>query len=206
MWGRTRWVDLSGGMVGAWGGRTEAEPWSEAIDPFRLPPWDEDGYPPEIENVADWIKQRGGASFSRMEAAAVARRCGLLDQQHKGYSRSYQNHRGTMFQALDGLEYYDQIRSFILKGSAAHHFIVNPGLLASEAEPVGSAVYRRLFNHDQKRELWFAAGGRCGICRVRLGSDWHADHVIPWSKGGLTIVSNGMALCPECNHRKHAKL
>jgi 5-methylcytosine-specific restriction endonuclease McrA len=70
---------------------------------------------------------------------------------------------------------------------------------------VGSAVYRRIFNHDQKRELWFAAGGRCVICRARLGPDWQADHIMPWSKGGLTIVENGQALCRTCNAWKSAR-
>lgn len=63
----------------------------------------------------------------------------------------------------------------------------------------------RAFTHDQKRDLYFLAGGRCCICRVRLGPDWHADHVIPWIEGGETTVENGQALCPTCNQRKHAK-
>ena len=61
---------------------------------------------------------------------------------------------------------------------------------------------RRAFNREQRRELWLAAGGRCTICRIKLGADWHADHVKPHSRGGRTEVGNGQALCNECNRRK----
>ena len=33
-------------------------------------------------------------------------------------------------------------------------------------------------------------------------NDWHADHVIPWSKGGATTVENGQIACVECNLAK----
>jgi superfamily II DNA or RNA helicase len=33
-------------------------------------------------------------------------------------------------------------------------------------------------------------------------SNWHADHIVPHSKGGDTDVLNGQALCPTCNLKK----
>ena len=32
--------------------------------------------------------------------------------------------------------------------------------------------------------------------------DWHADHKVPYSKGGLTTVENGQVACAECNLAK----
>jgi hypothetical protein len=63
----------------------------------------------------------------------------------------------------------------------------------------------RAFSSDQKRKLYFNAGGRCCICRARLEQDWHADHIEPWIRGGETTVENGQALCPTCNLQKNAK-
>ena len=41
-----------------------------------------------------------------------------------------------------------------------------------------------------------------GRCR-RDATD--VDHVYPWSKNGPTIVSNGAALCRDCNRTKSNK-
>jgi superfamily II DNA or RNA helicase len=60
----------------------------------------------------------------------------------------------------------------------------------------------RLFNKRQKQELFYKANGVCQICGVFLPKHWHADHVVPYSKNGETILSNGQALCPKCNLSK----
>lgn len=65
---------------------------------------------------------------------------------------------------------------------------------------------RRAFGPKEKRELWLASGGRCSICRSKLGPDWHADHYDPWSNGGPTATANGIALCRDCNLAKGAKV
>ena len=60
----------------------------------------------------------------------------------------------------------------------------------------------RQFSMRQRRALYRAAGGECESCGKDLGSDWHADHVVPHSNGGATIIENGQALCPQCNLSK----
>jgi 5-methylcytosine-specific restriction endonuclease McrA len=32
--------------------------------------------------------------------------------------------------------------------------------------------------------------------------DWHADHIVPFSKGGATTVANGQVACAGCNLAK----
>jgi hypothetical protein len=203
---RYRCVHLGNGLIGSWGGRDSSEDWDEITLPFVLLPHDQAHYPKETTRVVEWIKKRDAGSFSRAEAADAALKCGLIDRQHKGFEKHWQTGQGTMYEALEILEVYDYIRSFFTRRKATHHFIVNPGLLLQPEPKALIPPMKRAFSHEQKRELWFASGGRCCICRVRLGPDWHADHYDPWSNGGLTVVSNGMALCPECNRRKSAKV
>jgi superfamily II DNA or RNA helicase len=50
-----------------------------------------------------------------------------------------------------------------------------------------------------RRSIFDAAGGRCSKCDVRIGVDFHADHVIPYSMGGATALINAQALCARCN-------
>lgn len=35
--------------------------------------------------------------------------------------------------------------------------------------------------------------------------EMHADHVVPWSRGGRTELSNGQMLCAACNMEKKDK-
>jgi len=63
---------------------------------------------------------------------------------------------------------------------------------------------RRLFNKKQRITLRLLSGNLCGICRNVLKKNFHADHKIPFSKSGKTILKNGMALCRTCNLKKGA--
>lgn len=61
---------------------------------------------------------------------------------------------------------------------------------------------RRRFNTRERIDLFLRTDGVCASCGVRLEPGWHADHVEPFSRGGLTVSDNGQALCPACNLRK----
>ena len=61
---------------------------------------------------------------------------------------------------------------------------------------------RRFFNRQEKAAIAANAGWKCEICAQPLADGWHADHRIPYSKGGATDVVNGQALCPPCNMKK----
>jgi superfamily II DNA or RNA helicase len=65
---------------------------------------------------------------------------------------------------------------------------------------------RRAFNTRQKRILALLSCGKCTICQQRLGKRFHADHIIPFSRGGQTVLVNGQALCVACNLRKGNKM
>jgi len=56
------------------------------------------------------------------------------------------------------------------------------------------------------RELVFArAGGACEYCRLlqaATGIMFHIEHILPRSRGGLTLLSNLALGCPGCNLAK----
>lgn len=61
----------------------------------------------------------------------------------------------------------------------------------------------RSFTAMQRIELFSRSGGNCKSCNAPITlTDFHADHVIPWSKGGKTTLANGQALCRTCNLSK----
>lgn len=48
-------------------------------------------------------------------------------------------------------------------------------------------------------------GGRCAICDIDCGADYHVDHIIPLSRGGSNWPENLQILCPGCNLSKGTK-
>ena len=65
---------------------------------------------------------------------------------------------------------------------------------------------QRLFDWDQKRQLIRQAGGQCEhkapLWRRCPARGEHADHVVPWSRGGPTELWNGQLLCRRHNVSK----
>ncbi len=70
----------------------------------------------------------------------------------------------------------------------------------------------RTFDDTDKRELYEMCGGICCRCAEENREKTHyeieemeADHIVPWSKGGKTVLENGQMLCVEHNRRKSNK-
>lgn len=65
----------------------------------------------------------------------------------------------------------------------------------------------RLFTSEQRLAIFRKDGGCCKVKTHCIGEklswgDWHADHIVPHSKGGRTTVSNGQVACQPCNLAK----
>lgn len=66
---------------------------------------------------------------------------------------------------------------------------------------------QRLFSETMKAQIYARDKGICQNCSRKVNErSWHADHKVPWTKGGKTIVSNGQVLCVKCNLQKKDKL
>ncbi|MCY3638745.1 MAG: HNH endonuclease signature motif containing protein, partial [Chloroflexi bacterium] len=72
---------------------------------------------------------------------------------------------------------------------------------------------QRLFTEEQRLVIFRKASGKCRnpdnnpeCAKICTKDNFHADHIIPHSKGGKTTVSNGQLLCPSCNWKKLDKM
>jgi HNH endonuclease len=67
-----------------------------------------------------------------------------------------------------------------------------------------SAIPRALRDHVFARDM-----GHCRYCRlsqVGQGSIFHINHILPRSRGGLTVESNLVLQCPSCSLHKSDKV
>ena len=62
----------------------------------------------------------------------------------------------------------------------------------------------RFFTPAQREIIWGSSDEkRCCVCGRKLEwSDFEVDHVVPWSKGGKTELSNAALICKRDNARK----
>lgn len=61
----------------------------------------------------------------------------------------------------------------------------------------------REFDEKMKRKAYEQQGGICPLCKKHFEfSEMEGDHIIPWSKGGKTVMENLQMLCRLCNNTK----
>ena len=63
----------------------------------------------------------------------------------------------------------------------------------------------RGFTDEQRHAIYLLGDAVCAICGATCdAADFHADHVVPHSRGGATKIANGQLLCATCNLKKSA--
>lgn len=60
---------------------------------------------------------------------------------------------------------------------------------------------KREFSEEERLAIFILSGKQCANCSIEFKdiSDMHADHRTQWAHGGPTSLSNGRALCENCN-------
>jgi len=61
------------------------------------------------------------------------------------------------------------------------------------------------YTSDQLQDQRTRQKHKCYYCKKKLGNEWHADHVVPLSRGGSNDIYNIVITCPTCNFRKSNK-
>ncbi|MBR3288861.1 MAG: HNH endonuclease, partial [Lachnospiraceae bacterium] len=80
-------------------------------------------------------------------------------------------------------------------------------VLCKEFDPFAERLLNiREFSKKDKAMAYEKQGGNCAICKKHFGiEEMECDHIIPWSKGGLTNSENCQMLCQSCNRHKSNK-
>lgn len=113
-----------------------------------------------------------------------------LTKEHSLFSAgTYENRFGTWRKALE---------AFV---SWANEGIVQPTEGPSPHQPLSQPRGTRNINWRLRALVLMRDGARCQLCgaEAREGAKLHVDHIVPWSKGGATVLSNLRVLCHVCN-------
>lgn len=99
----------------------------------------------------------------------------------------------------------------LVKQLAAHLDAAMPHNTVTPSRVVGWTLStridsRRRFTDAQRERLWLRDAGCCFYCGRAAGADWQADHVLPHSRGGQTVLENGVVACAACNNAKSDKV
>jgi hypothetical protein len=78
------------------------------------------------------------------------------------------------------------------------------GTLQQPNTPANGSVAKRTPrkpNWRQRAQVLMRDGATCRLCGARPehGARLHVDHIVPWSKGGETVLENLQILCETCN-------
>ena len=95
----------------------------------------------------------------------------------------------------------DKIVSRVAEWNAA-----NPDGQRTRGRNYRAKLYAAEGSHTRQeiQALFKAQSGKCVYCREPLGKSYHADHIVPLSRGGSNWISNIQLTCGPCNNRKRA--
>lgn len=134
-----------------------------------------------------------------------------FSQGHSKYSiRAYYNHFGSWHNAL--VAFIDYINNDLSNISNAPKTVDNSFWAPDTTVVKKSEAKKDLYSsHETKRDIGLKTrflvmkrdNFKCCLCGASPAKDpsvvLHVDHIIPWSKGGETVVENLQTLCSNCN-------
>lgn len=166
-----------------------------ALDRFRKTPVTKDGYT--------------SACRACLSAADRARQAAKSPEERQAQRDRYRHHK-TKWRENNRDKIADYTRRTRSKNSERHAawrkanpekfsaLIKVSGYRRRAAKAAGATAKETLaWANAQKK--------RCYWCNARCPDDYHIDHYVPLSRGGLHEIENLVIACPDCNRRKSAK-
>ena len=109
-------------------------------------------------------------------------------------SNAYLRRYGTWYGALE------VFASYINENDDSEDFVI-----LSQTQSTITHKTKREPSDRLKIQVLMRDGNKCRICGVECSGglhNIHFDHIIPWSKGGETVLDNLQVLCSACNEAK----
>lgn len=139
-----------------------------------------------IEDVFTWVEN----TFGKFDKTMCGVEWGYLYNDHKD-------------DTLDPVEVQKEITKLMADDEVQKKSAIYEYILTGEKK----VLNLRTFSERDKITMYTRQNGLCAICGKPFDmKDMHGDHIVPWSKGGITDLSNGQMLCTTCNLAKSSHL
>ena len=80
-------------------------------------------------------------------------------------------------------------------------------ILSNEDEALAKKLSKREFSKSDQRTVYEKQDGICPHCGKKYTfNEMEGDHIMPWWRGGKTILTNLQMLCKKCNKGKGGKI
>ena len=138
-----------------------------------------------IENVFEWVENTFGSYQDNMKGVAW----GLLynKYRHDNLDPSFVQEEIKCLMEDPDVQKKAGIYEYILSGDE-------------------KVLKIRLFDDHVKKTIYAQQEGKCKMCGKSFDyTDMAGDHIVPWSKGGKTVIENCQMLCNDCNMYKSNK-
>jgi len=103
---------------------------------------------------------------------------------------------------LDPAQIEERVRALLMDDDVTKKSGIAPFVLTGEERWLSI----RAFSDAMKLAAFTRQKGKCPLCGKTFAlEEMHADHIVPWSKGGRTTAENCQMLCHACNFAKGGK-
>lgn len=111
------------------------------------------------------------------------------------------------FEVKDACEFLQKLEPYKNRSEIIRNAIIKINI---DLEEIRRAEEKKLTNRmpslSLRNQILQRDNYICRYCGQSVKDDSHIDHVIPYSLGGLTEMSNLVTSCPKCNMSKAGKL
>lgn len=140
-----------------------------------------------FEDVFKWVKSVFG---KKIYPSMKGVKWGLLYNEHKDDNLDPSEIQSEMDKLM--------VDSEIDRRSGIYEYLLSPRTVNDE-----KLLNLRQFSQEERLIMYARQAQKCKLCNKTFEiKDMHADHVVPWSRGGKTTLENGQMLCTTCNLKK----
>lgn len=146
-----------------------------------------------FNNVIEWVKTTFNTDkYYRKEMLGL------------NWGELYGKYKDTAFDA-DELE--AEIKELMENDEVTDKKGIYEYVLSGKDEMLARKLSKRTFSNSDKRIVYERQNGICPKCGQHYEIDeMEGDHILPWWRGGKTILDNLQMICSKCNKGKAGKM